>query len=115
MQYEFDAHEQLPDDARGDWACCRLVPPMYAGHDRLLPLADPSLQTNTSPSQCDIPPLLPLHGALWECAYEPPTSRIAAQITIKMVLANVVITKKIERNFSYVRRVLRHTKSFNGQ
>lgn len=38
---------------------------MYAGQDLLLPLADPSLHTNTSPSQCEMPPFLPLQGLFW--------------------------------------------------
>jgi len=43
---------------------------MYAGHDRLLALADPSLHTNTSPSQCEMPPFLPLHGVFCAAAGE---------------------------------------------
>lgn len=41
---------------------------MYAVHDFLLPLTDPSLQMKVSPRQLAIPPLLPLQGVLVACA-----------------------------------------------
>lgn len=37
-------------------------PPISALQLRLLALAVPSLQTNVAPSQCETPPLRPLHG-----------------------------------------------------
>ncbi|VFR46899.1 hypothetical protein ANT2_1198 [plant metagenome] len=45
-------------------ACAGLAeePPNTAGQDFLLPLAEPSLQTKVSPSQCEMPPLLPEQG-----------------------------------------------------
>src|SRR5690554_1334146 len=61
-------HEQLAAGAaRGAGGACRLDP-RYAGHDRLLPLADPSLHTNTLPSQCEIPPFLTEQGLFWALA-----------------------------------------------
>ncbi len=44
---------------------------MYAEHERLLPLTDPSLQMKVSPRQPAMPPLLPLHGVFAECDLAP--------------------------------------------
>jgi hypothetical protein len=46
----------------------RLFPPKTDWQDFLLTLTDPSLQMKVPPWQCEMPPLLPLHGvfAAWE-------------------------------------------------
>jgi hypothetical protein len=58
-----EQEQALPE--RSAWgAACELRPavPVYAGQDRLLPLAEPSRHTKTSPSQWEIPPFLPEQG-----------------------------------------------------
>lgn len=46
-----------------------IAPPMWAVHERLLPLTEPSLQRNVSPRHPAMPPLLPLHGVLAALAW----------------------------------------------
>jgi hypothetical protein len=58
------------------------------GHQRQIffdLLIEPSLQTNFSPEQCDIPPFLPEHGLFAAVAVNAKSDKHATKITFFMI------------------------------
>lgn len=64
----------------------------------MLELAVPSMQTNVLPSQCEIPPLLPLQGVFCEKA----TEGIKSALTIASMQAGMNFTSGLVVNRSSV-------------
>lgn len=87
VQYEPLRHEQSPTVAGACFlgtSCTE--PPMYAVHDLLLALVEPSLQMKVSPWQCAMPPFLPLQGVSAACVGGTTAMLRAAKVTIVMSL-----------------------------